>query len=103
MEPMRRPVSLRAISNEKRQDEGRSMRQDLFGRCRAAADQMGDDIAGFAIVVWDQNGDMRTSYSTARGPIGPALVPTLVSDALNRHVAVNLAEERLADSGGSGN
>lgn len=79
------------------------MRQELFGRCRAAANQMGDDIAGFAIVVWDQNGEMRTSYNTARGPIGPALVPTLVSDALNRHVAVKLVEERLAGNDSSGN
>jgi hypothetical protein len=100
---MPRPVSLRAVLNEKQQSDGRSTRQELFGRCRAAADQMGDDIAGFAIVVWDQNGEMRTSYNTARGPIGPALVPTLVSDALNRHVAVKLAEERLAGNDGSGN
>jgi hypothetical protein len=100
---MPRPVSLKAVSNEKRQSDGRSMRQEMFGRCRAASDQLGDDIAGFAIVVWDQNGEMRTSYNAARGPIGPALVPTLVSDALNRHVAVKLAEERLAGNDGSGN
>jgi hypothetical protein len=97
------PISLKAVSDETRQSYGRSMRQELFGRCRAAADQMGDGISGFAIVVWDQNGEMRTSYNAARGPIGPALVPTLVSDALNRHVAVKLAEERLTDNGGSGN
>jgi hypothetical protein len=102
MDPMR-PISLKVVSGQRRQNDGRSMRQELFGRCRAAADQVGDDIAGFAIVVWDQNGDMRTSYNAARGPIGPALVPTLVSDALNRHVAVKLAEERLAGNDGSGN
>jgi hypothetical protein len=66
-------------------------------------DQLGDEISGFAIVVWDKKGDLRSAYDATRGPIGPALVPTLVSDALNRHVAVKLAEERLADSGGSGN
>ena len=103
MESMHRPISLKAVSNEQRQEGGRLMRQELFGRCRAAADQMGDDIAGFAIVVWDQNGEMRTSYNTTRGPIGPALVPTLVSDALNRHVAVKLVEERLAGNDSSGN
>jgi len=98
-----RPISLKAVSSQQRHKDGQTMRQELFGRCRAAADQMGDDIAGFAIVVWDQNGEMRTSYNTARGPIGPALVPTLVSDALNRHVAVKLAEERLAGNDGSVN
>lgn len=74
---------------------------DLFRRCRAAADQMGDDISGFAVVVWDRKGDKRTAYNTTRGPIDPALVPSLVSDALNRHVAVKLAEERLSDSDSS--
>lgn len=78
------------------------MRAAMFQRCRAAMDQMGDNIAGFAIVVWDCQGDMRTAYDATRGLIGPALVPTLVSDALNRHVAVKLAEERLTDNGGSG-
>jgi hypothetical protein len=95
------PVPLKVIVDKRRQEDGRDMRQDLFRRCRAAADQMGDDISGFAVVVWDHQGDMRTAYNTTRGPIGPALVPTLVSDALNRHVAVKLAEERLLNNGGS--
>jgi hypothetical protein len=58
---------------------------------------------GLLLSVWDQNGEMRTSYNAARGRIGPALVPTSVWDALNRHVAVKLAEERLAGNDGSGN
>jgi Transposase zinc-ribbon domain len=93
-DPMR-PISLKAISNQQRQHNGRSIRQELFGRCRAAADQMGDEIAGFAIVVWDQNGEMRTSYNTARGPIGPALVPTLVSDALRDEEAAHTFIESI--------
>jgi hypothetical protein len=36
---------------------------------------------------------MRTAYNTTQGPIGPALIPTLVADALNRHVAVMLARD----------
>ena len=98
-----KPVSLKAVTDEQRRAAGRDMRQSLFGRCRAAVDQLGDDISGFAIVVWDKQGDLRSAYDATRGPIGPALVPTLVSDALNRHVAVKLAEERLADSSGSEN
>lgn len=98
-----RPQSLKEAFNERRRAEGREMRQSLFLRCRAAVDQLGDEISGFAIVVWDRQGDLRSAYDATRGPIGPALVPTLVSDALNRHVAVKLAEERLADNNGSGN
>jgi hypothetical protein len=65
----------------------------------ASHDQAGDEIAGFALVVWDNRGDMRTAYDAARGPIGPALVLTLVSDALNRHLAIKLAEEQISNSG----
>jgi hypothetical protein len=100
---MRRPIALKEVRNEQRRYAGKGMRKSLFERCRAAVDQLGDEISGFAIVVWDNQGDLRSAYDATRGPIGPALVPTLVSDALNRHVAVKLAEERLADSSGSGN
>ena len=51
--------------------------------------------SSFALVVWGKNGDMKTAYNAAEGPIGPALVPTLVSDALNRHVAVMLAKDEI--------
>jgi hypothetical protein len=95
----RPPVPLSVVIDEERRAAGRHMRQTLFERCRAAVDQLGDNISGFAIVVWDKQGDLRSAYDATRGPIGPALVPTLVSDALNRHVAVKLAEERLASSG----
>lgn len=100
---MTKPVSLKEISNQQRRYAGKDMRKSLFERCRAAVDQLGDEISGFAIVVWDKQGDLRSAYDATRGPIGPALVPTLVSDALNRHLAVKLAEERLADNSGSGN
>jgi hypothetical protein len=100
---MTKPVQLSEARDEQRRAAGRDMRQSLFERCRAAADQLGDNISGFALVVWDNQGDLRSAYDATRGPIGPALVPTLVSDALNRHVAVKLAEERLADSNGSEN
>jgi hypothetical protein len=100
---MSRPVPLTDVRDDRKRQDARDMRQSLFQRCRAAADQLGDNISGFALVVWDNHGDLRSAYDAARGPIGPALVPTLVSDALNRHVAVKLAEERLTDSSGSGN
>ncbi len=100
---MARPVRLIDVKNDRKCAEGREMRQALFERCRAAADQLGDNTSGFALVVWDNQSDLRRAYDATRGPIGPALVPTLVADALNRHVAVKLAEERLADSSGSGN
>jgi|SRR5579864_2549468 len=94
------PLALVAAS--RRKDEARGVRASLFKRCRAAIDQMGDDIAGFALVVWDREGDLRSSYDTNYGPIRPALVPTLVADSLNRHVAVMLAAQRAAEGDGDG-
>jgi hypothetical protein len=88
------------IASEQKANEAREIRASLFGRCRAAIDQMGDDIAGFAVVVWDRRGDLRSSYDTTHGPIGPALVPTLAADALNRHVAVMLAAQKADDEKG---
>jgi len=74
--------------------EAAELREELTEKCRCAAVEL-DPIAGYALVVWDARGEMRSAYNVADGPIGPALVPTLVADALNRHVAVMLA--RTAD------
>lgn len=57
--------------------------------------EMGDGLAGFAIVSWDNRGECTSSY-LADGPIGRCLVPAFVHDALNRQVAVGIAQEELA-------
>lgn len=96
---MNKPVKLAAVINDTKKEEAKRLRENLFLRCRQAIDQMGDDIAGFALVVWDERGDLRTAYNAENGPISFALVPTLVSDALNRHVAVKITEDRMAEHG----
>lgn len=68
------------------------LREELVEKCGCALSDI-EHIAGYALVVWDSRGDMRSAYNAAQGPIGPALVPTLVADALNRHVAVMLARD----------
>jgi hypothetical protein len=92
----KRVQPLREVVSGQRAEDAREVRRTLFDRCRAAVDQMGDDIAGFAVVVWNREGHLRSAYDAARGPIRAPLVPTLAADALNRHLAVMLAEERLA-------
>ncbi len=77
--------------------EAELVRNDLFAKCTAAVDELGDGVAGYALIVWGKDGDMRTAYNAAQGPIGPALVPTLAADALNRHVAVMLARDDESD------
>jgi hypothetical protein len=95
----RAPTKFSAIVSAERETTARMIRADLFARCRAAIDQMGDEVIGFALVVWDREGDLRSSYNATRGPIGPALLPTLVADALNRHVAVMLASAKTEEEG----
>lgn len=91
---------LTEVVSDRRSGEAREIRRALFARCREAIDQMGDDIAGFALVVWDREGYLRSAYDATRGPIRAPLVPTLAADALNRHLAVTLAEERRQEEEG---
>jgi hypothetical protein len=93
------PTNFGKVLDGRRAEQAREIRAALFQRCRAAIDQCGDDIAGFALVVWDKEGDMRSAYDTTRGPIRAPLVPTLVADALNRHVAVMIAAARREEQG----
>ena len=87
----RRAERLKVVVDQRRRIDGRDMRQSLFGRCRAAVDQLGDDISGFAIVVWDKNGDLRSAYDRNAGPHWPRVgAQPLFRTALNRHVAVKL-------------
>jgi hypothetical protein len=94
---MSRPVDLHTIADKRREEEARTIRADLFRACRAAVDQLEGDLAGFALVAWDREGHLRSSYNAAQGPIRAPLVPTLAADALNRHVAVMLAAQRADD------
>ncbi len=83
--------------------EAKSLQEEITAKCAAAVQSMGTDVAGFALVVWSKSGEMRTAYDASRGPIGPALLPTLASDALNRHVAVMLAKDEIeSDDSGAG-
>lgn len=88
-------IPLLQVVEGRRASQARDTRHALFERCRSAVVQAGEDLAGFALVVWTQDGEMRSSYETSAGPVRPPLVPTLVADALNRHVAIVLAEQRL--------
>lgn len=66
----------------------------MLGRSiKSAINGFGEDIAGFALVTWDMRGNARSAILDRSGPIGASLVPTYVHDALNRHVAVEIASE----------
>ena len=93
-------IQLVAERQARSDEEAALLRLELVAKCDEAMDQIGDDIAGFAVVAWGKDGTMYTAYKAARGLITPALVPTLVADALNRHVAVMFAKDELASDAG---
>jgi hypothetical protein len=94
-------VNLVSEREERLARDAKQLRDDLFEKCYDAIEQI-DEMAGFALVVWGKDGDMRTAFNAASGPIGPALVPTLAADALNRHVAVVLAIDKCNDDESAG-
>ncbi len=85
-------LSLRVVEDERRREEARNVRAALFAECRSILEQLGEDVSGFALVIWDRQGDLRSSYYTGYGPIRSALVPTLAGDALNRHVGLDMEQ-----------
>lgn len=97
---MNKVSNLQRVRLAGKEAEAKRVRKELFAACSRAAEQLGDEIAGYAVVVWGKDGEMRTAYDAQSGPIRAPLVPTLASDALNRHVAVMLAAEYIAERDG---
>jgi hypothetical protein len=93
-------IALASVAADRQTAEARLLRADLFARCRSILAELGDEVSGFALVVWTREGDLRSAYDTGYGPLRPALIPTLAGDALNRHVALDMASpERITPTG----
>ena len=73
--------------------EAETLRHHLSDQCTIAIEEIGDDIAGYAFVVWNRVGELKTVYNATHDPIRPQILPAMVSDALNRHVTIMLARE----------
>src|SRR5437660_12823299 len=82
---------LSEVAAKGKRNDAPDLRRSLFYACREIAAQLGDDIAGFAVVAWNREGELRSAVDAAHGPITESLVPTLAGDALNRHVTLNMA------------
>lgn len=92
-------IDLVSERQQRTAQDAAELREEFIEKCRCSVADL-DRIAGYALVVWDPRGDMRSMYSAVEGPIGPALIPTLVADALNCHVAVLLARVDETDASG---
>lgn len=82
---------LSEVVAKRKRNDAQDARRSLFKACRSLAEQLGDDIAGFALVAWNKEGELRSALDATQGPITEALVPTLAGDALNRHVTLNMS------------
>ena len=83
-------VLLSEVATAKNQEQVDQLVNDLLDDCGTISAALASDVSGYAVVVWSKNGELRSAYTTGRGPIRPALLPTLVSDALNRHVTLEM-------------
>ncbi len=87
-------ASLKLISENLRATEAKDVRRSLFERCREVLEELGEDVSGFAVVVWTRDGELRSAFDTGYGPLRAPLIPTLAGDALNRHVAATMEPAR---------
>lgn len=53
------------------------------------------EIAGYALVTWDTRGATASAICAAFGPMALGIVPAVVKDQLNRHLASDMAEEAI--------
>lgn len=86
-----RPIKLSVVRSERNHDAAKSLRREMYGHIGNIVRDAGDDIAGYAVVVWDKDG-WNWSNIRAGGPIKSRLLPTFVGDALTQHVAVDLGK-----------
>lgn len=82
---------LSEILSQRKHADAKNARRSLFEACRTIGEALGDDIAGYAVVAWSRDGELRSAYDPGHGPIKAPLIPTLAGDALNRHVALDMA------------
>lgn len=79
-------MTIRSIDPANERSSG--VLQQLQDRVAEATAEHGQSLAGFALVTWDMCGDIRSAYEADNGPVRMALMPAIVHDALNGHVAV---------------
>lgn len=90
---MTEPPAPTVVEIDPANDRARHVRRELLALLNRWRRLYGEGIAGYAIAVWDGRGEVATAHYTDEGPVGRCLMPAFVHDALNRHVAVEIAEE----------
>ena len=91
---MKKIVRLTLVRNQRKADQAKFVRRDLFRCARSQADERGDELSGFALISWDRSGSFKTALQHGYGPFGWTSIPEHMRDALQRHVSVELAQTR---------
>lgn len=58
-----------------------------------ALEDMGVELGGFALVVWSMGGRCYSCYECNTGLVYRGIVPSLVHDALQRHITIDMVRE----------
>lgn len=90
-------VRLSVVRNQRKADEAKFMRSDMFRCARNITSAFGDEFSGWAFIAWDRKGDIRTALNHGYGPLAWASLPEHARDALQRHIGIELAQTRTFD------
>jgi hypothetical protein len=82
-----------------RSDRAIRIRKRLISNMRNMIKNQGDDLCGYAIVLWDHRGDCSTVYHTPDGPISSNMLPAYLSHAMNRHIVLDQIDQSATKPG----
>lgn len=71
-------------------DRAEDIEKIIKGSVKKALEEHGHEVAGFGLVVWNAGGRCTTAYYAGSGLVCNGLVPSLVHDALQRHITLNM-------------
>jgi hypothetical protein len=74
-------------------DRAKGLKDEIVRHLDNSIEDMGTDFGGYAVVLWSMGGRCVTSYNSNAGLVCRGLVPTLVHDALQRHVVLDMVQE----------
>jgi hypothetical protein len=87
----RKVVKLSVVRNRRVKDNVKVIKDDLLDSVKKSLVQLGDDLAGYALVMWAKtDGDPVVSYNADMGPIGPGMLVSHVNDALSRAITFEM-------------
>lgn len=82
---------LNEIRNERSETKAKELRRGMYGHIRNIIKESGSHIAGYAVVIWDDDGH-NYSVIQAGGPIKSRILPSFVHDSVQQHVTIDIVQ-----------